>query len=294
MKEPPQFNSRRHGFTLVELLVVIAIIGLLAGLLLPAVQMAREAARGTQCKNNMKQLSLAILSYESAHGVIPGAADYDDSRTLGYDSWIWGVAILPFMEQSKLYDALNLELPPGLAPNRTLLATELNTFRCPSEVAPRKINIQDPNDFKALKLTVENYGYNFDIDGFGDEHDVPLKLSEVIDGLSNTVLLGEGTYSTLLDVPANFGKVIAAPSSLCAAIGFHGWSDTYLAYHEIATFEIAEPGTADAILSSSSYHPGGVHCAFFDGSVRFLSESTETEILEAISTLQGHEVVSDF
>ena len=293
-----RLNHYPTGFTLVELLVVIAVIGLLAGLLLPAVQAARESARSTQCKNNMKQLSLAVLNYESAHGKIPPATDHDDtpairddSRTLGYDQWIWGAAVLPYIEQTALYNQLDFRLAPALAPNRALLSTEISTFRCPSEIGPRLNKIRDPLEFRDLQLTVESYSYNSELEALVSDR-LQTKLSDVVDGLSNTVLLGETTYGVS---QVEFGRMLTAPGSLCSAIGFHGWGDTYLSSHIVETREISKPAERNGLLmAASSYHPGGAHYAFFDGSVHFMSASTKPEVLKAISTLQGAEVVSEF
>src|SRR5579864_7280519 len=162
---------RKHGFTLIELLVVIAIIAVLVSLLLPAVQTAREAARRTQCKNNLKQIGLALLNYESSFSSLPmgsfvpwcgyggdnatSALDYGISGPNAPNSGLfgpnWAVAILPFMEQQGLYDSANLRsycaafVPPpdgtGTAPSGVdglpwrlgLVATKIPAYLCPSD-----------------------------------------------------------------------------------------------------------------------------------------------------------------
>ena len=107
-------NSAKRAFTLVELLVVIAIIGILIGLLLPAVQAAREAARRMECTNNMKQLGQALHNYADVHNVFPSAwrgytPDGKHASVYGDPGWGWGAAILPFMEQTPLYDRIDLK-----------------------------------------------------------------------------------------------------------------------------------------------------------------------------------------
>ncbi len=136
----------RAGFTLVELLVVIAIIGMLVGLLLPAVQSAREAARKMQCQNNLKQIGLAILNYESAHrrfpsgyvsyhtrtGAGPASAAIDPDTWDAAPGWGWGALILPFLEQTALAGGLQFERAPWDTVNRQLIATPLSAHLCPS------------------------------------------------------------------------------------------------------------------------------------------------------------------
>ena len=138
-------RKQRMGFTLVELLVVIAIIGIMVSLLLPAVQAAREAARRMQCQNNLKQLGLAILTYESSHRGIPpayitntredrvihGVACADEYRN-SHPGWAWGTLLLPQIEQSALYAQLHLNESCWSPRNSAGVATKLAAFLCPS------------------------------------------------------------------------------------------------------------------------------------------------------------------
>lgn len=142
-------NRQKQGFTLIELLVVIAIIAILISLLLPAVQQAREAARRTQCKNNLKQIGLALHNYHDTHSVFPPGAlairvdgvavapsDAEPGRTTVSGSWAWSVFILPFLEQANVYQSLN---PNGnnfpTAPNQ-FTRTILPVYQCPTEASP--------------------------------------------------------------------------------------------------------------------------------------------------------------
>ena len=136
-------SSRRGGFTLIELLVVIAIIAVLIALLLPAVQAAREAARRIQCTNNLKQLGLAMANYESANGSFPlggfhgtGGGDPGWSPCNGRHEFSFFVALLPFFEQTPLYNAWNSNIHYSFSPNTTVWATVINALVCPSDPEP--------------------------------------------------------------------------------------------------------------------------------------------------------------
>jgi len=161
---PIHRRPRPSGFTLIELLVVIAIIAVLIALLLPAVQAAREAARRTQCVNNMKQIGLALHNYASAQGVFPpgyisginrsvaDACNMDQENTPGQgvdtgSGWAWGSMILPQMEQGPLFNSINFNLSVAYRENDTCSLTALSVFLCPSDPGPSTIPIfADPPD----------------------------------------------------------------------------------------------------------------------------------------------------
>jgi len=135
-------SRRTHGFTLIELLVVIAIIAILIALLLPAVQQAREAARRSQCKNNLKQIGLALHNYHDTHRMFPPGwvgRDQDDGTPgdgIPGGGWAWSVFILPFIDQAPMYNALNVQngasvIPPALTPNDKFLPA----YSCPSDAS---------------------------------------------------------------------------------------------------------------------------------------------------------------
>lgn len=193
---PPMKGSRvnRQAFTLIELLVVIAIIGVLIGLLLPAVQAAREAARRAQCTNNLKQLGIALHNYMSVFTTLPPVVVLPRGRTC--QPWSGLARLLPHMEQTNLYNAINWDLEFEFTRNPTVAATRVATFMCPSEV----------NDRARLTPTLtyypNNYAFNqgtwFIYDPVSDEGgDAPFvpnrafPVAAITDGLSNTVGLSE-------------------------------------------------------------------------------------------------------
>src|SRR5215216_5571 len=149
----------RSGFTLIELLVVIAIIGVLVALLLPAIQAAREAARRSQCKNNLKQIGLALHNYESARGAFPPGfmcrATAVDGPGLG-PGWGWAAHILPYLEESALNIDLKREITDPLFDNiRTL---PFSVFRCPTDTVDEPIfSVRNPSGAELTKVAFANY-----------------------------------------------------------------------------------------------------------------------------------------
>ena len=134
----------RRGFTLIELLVVISIIAVLIGLLLPAVQSGREAARRAQCTNNLKQIALALHNYENANGTFPMGISRqycppcDATKAYNTRRAVRVVALTPFLEQSAVYNAFNSQINICTAPNTTIMAVGISTFWCPSDGSDRR------------------------------------------------------------------------------------------------------------------------------------------------------------
>ena len=157
----------RRGFTLIELLVVIAIIAILIALLLPAVQQAREAARRTQCKNNLKQIGLALHNYHDTFLMFPHAIFFyptpAGNAAANIPAWAWSAMILPQIEQTNLYNTLNLGPVPFQTAANTpatlnLLQTPLAAFRCPTDVTPPL------NSDRSFTLTSGTSGADFDVE----------------------------------------------------------------------------------------------------------------------------------
>jgi prepilin-type N-terminal cleavage/methylation domain-containing protein len=190
---------RKRAFTLIELLVVIAIIAILVALLLPAIQQAREAARRTQCKNNLKQMSLAIHNYHSTVGLLPPGAAVDLDVTETGNNGSWGVhgRILPFLEQGNVYK--NVDLVTAWDFQEAINGLRVPGFSCPSDPLAKKK--RDPGNGK-VHLYPTNYGFNYGpwfvfdpATGSGGSGaffpNSSLSLGEFVDGTSNTVMIGE-------------------------------------------------------------------------------------------------------
>lgn len=210
-------KQKRFGFTLVELLVVIAIIGILVGLLLPAVQAAREAARRMQCSNNLKQLGLAILNYESANRVLPMGSD-----STGFSAQ---ARILPYLEQANLHGLINYNLRPYLGsgpntfPNPALAEVfpkVVPTFLCPSDPAPPVLSTTIGNtsySFAGINYMISNgsgtktfYDDRFPTDGvvFLNSR---VRIGDITDGTSNTVIASETVRGNGNDVTLAAGAL---------------------------------------------------------------------------------------
>ncbi|TWU62106.1 DUF1559 domain-containing protein [Crateriforma conspicua] len=298
-------GHRRHAFTLVELLVVIAIIGILVGLLLPAVQSAREAARQTQCKNNMKQIGLALHMYhDTLRGFPPGwmsrHPDTGKAYWLGRPGWAWASQLLPYLEQGNVVDnRIDFEKPILDDFHREARETVIATYVCPSDAAAPTFVLPPgpmpkPNynaDYQSTLVAKANYVGVFgtvrmfdagcpkgDCEGNGTFMlERSLRFRDITDGLSNTFVVGERNSryspSTWIGV---FAGAAHAPGRVVAVAENPPNSDTSPAF----TF--------------SSDHPSGTHFLKADGSVALVSEQIDMETYHALCTRSGREVFGEY
>ena len=217
-----EMKRSRSGFTLIELLVVIAIIAILIALLLPAVQQAREAARRSQCKNNLKQIGLALHNYHDTHLILPSLAfGHGGASDAPVPAFVWSVMILPGLDQAPLYNAMNpgptsLQDLFNTANGRTLLQTPLTVFLCPSD-AGGSLNENRPftkavTGVNPFHLSKSNYpacgGDALNEGAFpGNENTVSSgrRFRDVTDGLSNTIFVGERGSGRLPANPSGTG-----------------------------------------------------------------------------------------
>lgn len=259
-------RCRGGGFTLIELLVVMAIIGVLIGLLLPAVQAARSAARRVECLNNLMQTSLAILNYENAFESLPAGSINPTgpiaNSPVGYHaSWI--TQILPFMEQTILYNNLNFSLSVYAVGNDTARRTTMRTLLCPADGGPRTIdgfgltNYAGNHHHTEAAIDVTNTGLLF--------LNSLVRTEDIEDGSSNTMMIGEKLRE----------------------LGDLGWASGTRATLRNGGTPIngAQPAAvaklADPVGGFASKHAGGAHFAFGDGHVRFMTATTRPEILQS-------------
>jgi prepilin-type N-terminal cleavage/methylation domain-containing protein len=291
----------RRAFTLIELLVVIAIIAILIALLLPAVQQAREAARRTQCKNNMKQIGLALHNYLDAHGVFPpghlyrgiwdGIADTPSNTGEGGTGFAWGAMILPMFDQAPLYNQFNFNVPiantgiPASVNNTKLVSTILPMMRCPSDPAPPFANVGAAGDIGlqtnaaigSYKLSCGSHDGNQGGWPFNDQmrrngigyRDSKLKIGDVKDGTSNTIGVGEVAWGN-----PKFTQTTRIYGSVNPPLGYaNGQSNRFLANAQRPMNASQAFAQADRDESFSSIHVGGAHFMMCDGAVRFISEN---------------------
>jgi prepilin-type N-terminal cleavage/methylation domain-containing protein/prepilin-type processing-associated H-X9-DG protein len=267
----------RAAFTLIELLVVISVISVLAALILPAIQAARAAGRRAQCANHLMQLGIAVQNYEAAHEVLPPGSinrvSPINNKPSGYHmSWV--AQILPYLEQTNVYNRMNFLSGAYADENSTARAITLDTLLCPSDSGAGR---SGPDEGRASSyaachhhleaaIATDNSGVFF--------LNSKVRLDDVLDGASNTIFLGEkradpdlgwmsGTRATL----RNTGTVVNGAA-------------------------LPSQSNPDPVGGYSSFHPGGANICFGDGSVRFIKGTIGPAVYQRLGNRQDGELVS--
>lgn len=292
----------KSGFTLVELLVVIAIIGILIGMLLPAVQQVRAAAHRSQCSNNSRQIGLAILNYESANQAFPaGWKTGIPGDALAEPGWGWSAHILPFLDAGNLQDQIDFRVAIDDSSHEETIQSVIPIFLCPSDPAESVLNFDEhvehgehshlrfgPQDHEheheELMVSRSNYSGVF---GSTEIEDSPLKgngvffgnsgveLRDVTDGTSNTIMVGErsnelGPISWVGMVPE-----VDEPFARIVAVTDHSPN------HPSGHFE-----------DFRSHHATGINVTMVDGSTHFVNDNITESVFQALGSRSGGETVS--
>jgi prepilin-type N-terminal cleavage/methylation domain-containing protein len=323
MNSPIPSSRRKHGFTLVELLVVIAIIGILVALLLPAIQSAREAARRTQCVNNLKQIGVAVLNHESSKRCFPfgrwnigtdtSKHPVPDRPAGKSNDQSWQVVALPYAEEQSIASQYDLKKSWFDSANRTAVSAPLAIFICPSVPTAGRV---DPSFTTSPTPYPGDYGCTNGVGatiwdqhlgeigrypgelgsmlGEDDPHVIGVmtkrfnrsvcRAKDITDGLSKTILVTETAGRPDLYTDGHPGDVNYSPALI--AVGT-GWADPDSGL-TVAKEPVINHQNDNEIYG---FHPGGVEACFADGSVRFLADSLETVVGIALITRNGGEII---
>ena len=324
-------RRQRAAFTLIELLVVIAIIAVLIALLLPAVQSAREAARRTQCVNNLKQIGLAMQNYHDSMQCFPMSMGFD-SPGFGYPepvSYSGLSMLLPYMEESVVFNSLNYSILRGDPGNNTAMATSVNTFLCPSD--PQQGNLPPgqagenyhPNSGNTINYVhdvSDPWGFNTSLPPFnGVFYPVSYtRIAGITDGTSNTAAfaemgLGDQSNAIATEKTDQFWTQTWPSTPTQAIVQCQSFPASNLAYQGLSTDgvpwiegstsamynHVNVPNKRSCIFppgrimnTANGYHPGGVNLGLCDGSVRFVKDTTSLATWRALGSRNGGEIIS--
>ncbi|QDT92768.1 DUF1559 domain-containing protein [Gimesia algae] len=292
----------RTGFTLIELLVVIAIIAILIALLLPAVQQAREAARRSTCKNNVKQMGLALHNYHETHRSFPPgwvqpstSASCQPSVTSPSGckpGWGWGTMLLPFIDQANMYNALNVKSTQLVATPSPESKTTIPLFRCPSDTGSQLNSDRGGHATSNYKTIYGSRGTGTSINtsphnaagGNGSFwSNSNTRLRDLTDGASNTVLIGETARGRVGSITYNGGVWV-------------GYYDNGKTASVVWKTENHSGSLINGTLAwaFSSQHTGGAHFLLGDGGVRFLSENIDGTTYENLGKISDGNVIGEF
>jgi prepilin-type N-terminal cleavage/methylation domain-containing protein/prepilin-type processing-associated H-X9-DG protein len=311
-------NRHRSGFTLIELLVVIAIIAVLIALLLPAVQSAREAARRIQCVNNLKQIGVALHNYQESRTVLPGADMVFNVTELSALA-----NILPYLEQSNVYNSINFDFSYQDPTNTTAMYTVVSGFVCPSDLPDAVPALGAQTNYMANMgsgiVWQSAIGPNVGMPQpngvfYGDS---ATSFAAITDGLSNTTfyserVLADGNNSIVSPIADVFFSPAfpATPDQalqLCQAVDITNLANQFPLFMgapwlcgQHIFLHVSPPNSRScgffialrAEMPPSSHHTGGVNVLFGDGAVKFIKDSVNLPVWRALGTRNGGEVLS--
>ncbi len=318
----------RSAFTLIELLVVIAIIAILVALLLPAVQQAREAARRSSCKNNLKQIGLALHNYHDAHRQFPPAAIHMTASTAPEScrdaNWgaTWVLMLFPYMEQGALYDLYDFETRArdgnATTGNNQVTRRRVSSLMCPSAPSNWSMLTQDFNGFEKITYGANvGAGYllqrsHFNNSTFKGPFSVVgmygAKFRDITDGTSNVILMSEivtgigtgddkGAWGwcsgpTFSGRRGNGGDTILTPNTTRVTDASH-YASNNNSDPEFNRRNNPDAG-ANSGVAARSYHQGGVQATLGDGTVRFISENIDQDTWTRLLAIQDNQVLGEF
>ena len=333
--------STRSGFTLIELLVVIAIMGVLIGLLLPAVQKVRDAAARAQCQNNLKQIGVALHDYHDSYNRFPpGYIDGNTNPASTPDNdvgpgWGWASILLPYVEQQNVYNQINFSQGVGIGSNVAVSLTSLKVFQCPTDPLQDPFPVYDSTFTQPIATVAHgNYvgcngwvecfnnaggGYTGGVgnDGLpgnagraGDGlfyRNSRNRIADITDGTSNTIIAGERSSN---HAPATWTGAVTGgrcpawmatqpPSPYSPPPGppydNADFDEALILSHGNAThMPSADYPIFDPDTFYSMHAPRGANFLFGDGSVHYLTNGIDPVIYQALCTIAGGEVTTDW
>ena len=296
-------KKNRSGFTLVELLAVSAAVSLLGTQIFPFLSQSREAARRTQCKNNLKQIGLALHNYHDTYRCLPigwDGVDLQEKRpdVRGMNGWGWGSRILPFMDSAPLYSRLDFNRRIDAGQNVKLIVDSIPSFRCPSDSYTKKTwSIADNEGKTVVELATANYVGSFGTSELGKceklqsgeacqgdgvfFHNSHIGFRDITDGTSNTLAVGERMGDDKNDKLSTWSGVVIT--------GTHPFARILGSSHKSLDAQDRNPS------DYRSSHDNGVHVLMLDGSVRFLPNAIDLKTFQVLTTRNGGEMVpADF